>query len=227
VSSASEATRGPSADQLEPARPRARGWIHRVAFFVVIPLGIVLVVVAPTLGARIASAIYAISLAALFGVSSTFHLGTWSPSQRERWRRLDHGAIFVLIAGSYTPYCVLALEGAWAPAILAVVWVGAVAGIVLKAHRTDLHVISGFMYIGLGWTALVAFPQLVGALTTPELVLTVTSGLLYTGGAVVLATHRPNPWPRTFGYHEVWHACTVTAAASQYAAVLMMLLRAG
>jgi hemolysin III len=206
--------------------PRARGWIHRVAFLVAMPAGVVLLVLAPSVAARIAVAVYAASLLTVFWVSSTYHLGAWSAQEFSRWQRRDHAAIFLLIAGSYTPYCVLALEGSWQVWMLTAVWIGAGLGILVKLYRVDLHVLSGFMYLGLGWAAVIVFPQFARALGPAPVILTVVGGLLYSLGALVLATHRPRLFPRTFGYHEVWHAATVAAAACHYAAVLLMVMEA-
>ena len=206
--------------------PRARGWIHRVSFLVAVPGGLVLLVLAPSTAARVAVAIYAASLVTVFWVSSTYHLGVWSPEEFTRWQRRDHAAIFLLIAGSYTPYCVLALDGPWRVWMLAAVWVGAGLGILVKLYRVDLHVLSGFMYLGLGWAAVIVFPQLLRALGPAPIILTVVGGLLYSLGALVLATHRPKLFPRTFGYHEVWHAATAAAAACHYTAVLLMVIEA-
>lgn len=206
--------------------PRARGWIHRVSFFVAVPAGLVLLVLAPSTAARVAVAIYAASLVTVFWVSSTYHLGVWSPEECTRWQRRDHAAIFLLIAGSYTPYCVLALDGPWRVWLLAAVWVGAGLGILVKLYRVDLHVLSGFMYLGLGWAAVIAFPRFLDALGPAPVILTVVGGLLYSLGALVLAMHRPKLFPRTFGYHEVWHAATAAAAACHYTAVLLMMIEA-
>jgi hemolysin III len=205
-------------------RPRARGWIHRVAFLASVPAGLVLVVIAPTWGARLAVAVYVLTLITLFWVSSTYHLGSWSAEEFARWQRRDHAAIFLLIAGTYTPYCVLVLEGAWRPWMLGAIWVGAALGIIVKLHRVDLNVLSGFMYLGLGWAALVAFPQFVGALSPAALILTVVGGLLYSLGALALALNRPKLFPQTFSYHEVWHAATAGAAACHYVVVLLILI---
>jgi hemolysin III len=130
----------------------------------------------------------------------------------------------VLIAGTYTPFCLLVLHGAAAIVVLAIVWSGAAIGIATKLYRVDLHVLSGCLYLGLGWVAVIVFPALVRDLSTTELVLMVAGGLLYSGGALVLARHQPNPWPRTFGYHEIWHAATIGGATCLYAAVLSILL---
>lgn len=209
-----------------PAHPRARGWIHRVSFLVAVPAGLVLVAMAPTAAALLAVAVYAAALVTVFWVSSTYHRGSWSPEEFTRWQRRDHAAIFLLIAGSYTPYCVLALEGPWRVWMLIAVWIGAGLGILVKLYRVDLHVLSGFMYLGLGWAAVIAFPQFVRALGPVPLILTVVGGVLYSLGALVLATHRPRLFPRTFGYHELWHAATAAAAACHYVAVLLMVIDA-
>ena len=205
-----------------------RGRIHQAAFFAAIPAGIVLVLLAPTLRARAATLVFALALVAQFGVSAAYHVGEWGEAATTRMRRLDHSTIFILIAGSYTPLCLLVLHGATGLAVLSVVWAGAALGIGTKLYRVDLHVLSGFMYIGLGWVAAVTFPSLVRALDPWNVVLLVTGGVLYTVGALVLATHWPSPWPRTFGYHEVWHVMTVLAAACHFIVILrvVLLLRA-
>ena len=211
---------GPLSDEVLP--PRARGWIHRVSFLVAVPAGAVLIVLAPAWGTRLAVTLYALTLVTVFWVSSTYHRGTWSAEEFARWQRRDHAAIFLLIAGSYTPFCVVALDGAWRVWMLVAVWIGAVLGIVMKLYRVDLHVLSGFMYLGLGWAAVIVFPQFVRALGPAPLVLIVMGGLLYSIGALALATHRPKLFPRTFGYHELWHAATAAAAACHYVAVLLI-----
>jgi hemolysin III len=190
------------------------------------PAGLVLLVIAPTWGARIAVAVYSLTLATVFWVSSTYHRGSWSVEEFAGWQRRDHAAIFLLIAGSYTPYCVLALDGAWRWWSLAAIWFGAVLGILMKLHRVDLHVLSGVMYLGLGWAGVILFPRFMQVLSPVALTLTVVGGLLYSMGALVLALHRPKLFPRTFGYHELWHAATAGAAACHYVAVLLILMDA-
>ena len=190
------------------------------------PAGAFLIAVAPTAVARIAVAVYAVSLVTLFWVSSTYHRGSWSDSDRARWQRRDHAAIFLLIAGTYTPFCLLALDGPRRIWLLGGVWIGAAAGILVKLYRVDLHVLSGIMYLGLGWVGIFAFPQFLRELGPAAAILTVAGGVLYSAGALVLATHRPKLFPRTFGYHETWHAATSAAATCHYLAVLMMLARA-
>jgi hemolysin III len=208
----------------ERPKPRLRGRLHEVAFFVSLPAGLVLVLWASGSKAVVAAAIYWLALSSQFGVSAAYHLGMWSEVGRERIRTLDHATIFVLIAGTYTPFCLLVLHGAAAIAVLVIVWTGAALGIAMKVYRVDLHVVSGFLYLGLGWVAVIVFPALVRELSTNELALMIAGGLLYSAGALVLALHRPNPWPRTFGYHEIWHAATIGAAACLYTAILSVFL---
>ena len=206
-------------------KPRMRGRLHQGAFLASIPAGLVLVALAPTGRARLAAAIYALTLIGLFGVSASYHLGAWSEGVYVRMRRLDHSMIFVLIAGTYTPFCMLVLTGALGTATLIAAWAGAAVGIATKLYRVDLHVLSGFMYIGLGWIAVISLPALVRGLDGPETMLLILGGLLYSFGALVLATNRPNPWPQTFGYHEVWHSITIAAAVCHFVCIVLIVLQ--
>jgi hemolysin III len=208
----------------ELPNPLLRGRLHQVAFFAAIPAGLVLVFLAPGRKGVIGAIIYWAALLTQFGVSAAYHLGNRGERGRAWMRTLDHATIFVLIAGTYTPFCLLVLHGMQGVVVLAIVWAGAAVGIAMKVYRTDLHVLSGFLYLGLGWVAVVVFPALVRDLSTTELVLLVLGGLFYSAGALVLALHRPNPWPRTFGYHEVWHVATIGAAACLYTAILLVFL---
>jgi hemolysin III len=209
-----------------PVRPLLRGRIHQVAFFVAIPAGFLLVVLAPTLRARVGALVFSLSMLAQFGVSASYHVGRWNEAQRHRMQVLDHSAIFVLIAGTYTPFCLLVLHGSTATTMLAVVWTGAAAGIGTKLYRVDLHVLSGFLYLGLGWVAVVTLPSIVRALDGSSTVLLLAGGMLYSLGALVLALHRPDPWPRAFGYHEIWHSMTVAAVTCHFVVILRVLLAA-
>jgi hemolysin III len=214
----------PMPESAPPVKPLLRGWIHLVAFFVSIPAGVVLVFLAQSAAARAAAAIYALSLTALFGASAAYHRVRWSPKASRRMKRLDHSMIFVLIAGSYTPISILVLHGAWSVVILSIAWAGAVLGIALKLARIDgLHLVTGFLYIGLGWLATIALPQLVRGMTVAQLVLLVTGGLLYTAGAIVFASKRPDPSPAIFGFHEVWHSFMVAAAACHFTMIALVL----
>ncbi len=210
------------------AKPRLRGWFHEVAFFVSVPAGVALVLLAESGPARAAAVLYALSLSAAFGSSAAYHRVGWSTGALRRMKRLDHSMIFVLIAGSYTPVSILVLDGAWSVVMLSVVWAGAAAGIALKLARIDgLHVTTGILYMGLGWLALVALPQLVRGMTRSQIALMVLGGALYTAGAIVFATKRPDPRPATFGFHEVWHAFMVAAAACHFAMIVLLLRGAG
>lgn len=204
-------------------KPRLRGRLHQVAFFVSIPAGIALVALARGAEARVGAAIFAASLTALYGVSAAYHRGQWSARALMVMRRLDHCMIFVLIAGSYTPVVLLALRPSWGISLLVVSWVGAAVGVVITVLRLERWPAVGFtMYLVLGWLAILAGPQLAASLSGVELTLLAVGGLLYTVGAITLATHRPNPSPAVFGYHEIWHTFVVSASASHFALVLLL-----
>ena len=208
---------------VEPPKPIWRGRIHQVAFFLSIPAGITLVVLADGWLATLATAIYAVSLTAVFGASAAYHRGNWSPKALRRMKRLDHSMIFILIAGSYTPIALLVLNQPWNVAILSMAWVGATIGVTLKlAHIDGFRILTSTLYIVLGWIAIIAFPQMVKGMDPLELVLAVAGGLLYTAGAIVFATHRPDPKPTVFGYHEVWHSFMTAAAACHFAMILLL-----
>jgi hemolysin III len=211
----------------EPPKPRLRGRIHQVASFVTLPLAVVLLVAARGVAQRLSVAIYGLTLVNMFSTSAIYHRRTWSEPARRRIQALDHSAIYLLIAGTYTPLSVVALHGWIRPALLAAVWAGAAGMIVLKqAFPGRFPALSGAMYIILGWAAVLAGPQFVRALPTAALVLVVLGGLLYTVGAVVLNRRRPDPNPMVFGYHEVWHVFMTSAAACHYAAILVTVLAA-
>jgi len=209
------------------AKPRMRGRLHQIAFFCSVPAGVALVVLAGTGKARFAAAVFALSLAGVFGASAAYHRVPWSEIARRRMKRLDHSMIFVLIAGTYTPFCLLAMHGAWGIALLVAVWGGAITGIVLKQVNVDgLHRLSGFLYITLGWIAVLALPQMFHGLSDTGFALVLAGGLLYTLGAIVFALKRPDPRPSIFGYHEIWHAFTAGASLCHYSAVLLVVLAA-
>lgn len=204
-------------------KPRWRGRLHQIAFFVAVPQGVALVASAAGWVARLAAAVYALSLAGLYGVSALYHRLKWTPKARLRMRRLDHSMIFVLIAGTYTPVCVLVLKGAWAIALLGIVWAGAVAGVLLKVLGMErTRKITGAMYIVLGWVAVVMAPAFVTRVPRPVLGLIVAGGVLYTLGAIGFFRKRPDPSPLVFGYHEVWHVAVVSAATCHYAAIALL-----
>ncbi len=205
------------------AKPRLRGRLHQLAFFVSIPAGITLVGLARGAEARLGAAIFAASITGLYGASALYHRGRWSERVRRVMRRVDHAMIFVLIAGTYTPVVLLALRPAWSATFLALAWAGAVVGIVVTVLRLERWPrVGGAMYIVLGWLAVLAAPQLVQSLTGIELALLVGGGVLYTVGAIILARKRPDPHPLVFGYHEVWHTFVVSANVSHFALVLLL-----
>lgn len=202
-------------------RPVLRGWLHLVCFFLAIPVAVVIVAAADTVSARVGASIYAVGLVALFGVSGFYHRVRWTPVWRRRMRNLDHTTIFVMTAGTYTPVCLVVLEGWMSVAMLAVAWTGAALGGVLAwSGGRRAGVVRSSLYIVLGWLVLLALPQLIGKLSAAELVLLVVGGVLFTVGAITLATRWPDPFPRFFGHHEVWHVFVVAAVVCHLAAIL-------
>ena len=210
-----------SSGTLNLRKPRLRGVSHQWAFYVSLAFGAALVVAAPAGQPRLAAAVYAVSVAALFGTSALYHRITWASQAARRWmRRLDHSMIFLLIAGTYTPFALLVLDGDLATVILVVVWAGALAGIFMKLVWIDApKTLVAILYLALGWVAVAAFPSMLDELGITGTALVVVGGLLYTAGALVYALQRPNPVPTVFGYHEVFHALVILAAALQYAVI--------
>jgi len=202
-------------------KPRLRGVFHQWACVCSVPLGLALVIAAGNAGARIALSVYAATLVALFGVSALYHRIDWRSLTTRRWmRRLDHSMIFMLIAGSYTPFAVLVLHGALALVILIAVWVAALIGVVFNLFCSDASSwLRAGLYITLGWLAVAAVPQLAAAIGLGGLSLLGLGGALYTVGAIVYAVRRPNPVPAVFGYHEIFHILVIAAAGLQYAVI--------
>ena len=202
-------------------KPRMRGVFHQWAFFVSLVLGLILVLAASGGRETTAACIYAASVAALLGTSAIYHRVNWSREGVRRWmRRLDHSMIFVLIAGTYTPFALLVLQGTLATVILIVVWSGALAGIILQLAWIDAPAwLSAAVYVALGWVAVAAFPGLIDGIGVVASLLLAAGGLLYTIGAVIWATKRPDPVPAVFGYHEIFHALVIAAASLQYAVI--------
>jgi hemolysin III len=201
-------------------RPRFRGVSHQYAFFASLITGAVLIFVAPTRKATTAAAIYAASVSGLFGASALYHRVTWRPATRRWMRRLDHSMIFVLIAGTYTPFALLVLHGTLATAVLGVVWGGAAAGVLLKLVWVDAPkwLMAG-IYLALGWVGVATMPQLLSRAGIGAVTLLFVGGALYSAGAIVYALRRPDPRPATFGYHEIFHVLVIAAAAAHYAAI--------
>jgi hemolysin III len=204
----------------ELPRPRFRGVSHQYAFFASLITGAVLVLVAPTRRATTAAAIYAASVSGLFGASALYHRITWRPATRRWMRRLDHSMIFVLIAGTYTPFGLLVLHGTLATVVLGIVWFGALAGVVMKLAWVDAPKwLMSVIYLALGWVGAAAIPQMLSRAGVGAVVLLAAGGLLYSAGAVVYALRRPDPRPKVFGYHEIFHVLVIAAAAAHYAAI--------
>lgn len=228
MSSLAPSTPGTDAAQA-PTRPRARGWIHLYSAFVAGVVGIALIVVAATtngFAAAVASTIYTLTIIGLFTISATYHLHTWvSPRARTWMKRADHSMIFLFIAGTYTPIAVLALPMPTRVWVLVIAWGGALLGVALKMLRPHAPRWLGVpIYLALGWVAVFVIPDLARA-GTAALVLILTGGLLYTIGAICYGTRRPNPWPGTFGYHEVFHGLVSLAAACHAVAIWLIVLR--
>ena len=210
-------------------KPRLRGVSHQWAFYISLVAGLALVIVAPSGRATVAAAIYAASVAALFGTSALYHRINWKTLGARRWmRRLDHSMIFVLIAGTYTPFALLVLDGTLAKVVLVGVWSGAAAGIAFTLIWPNAPKwLTAGTYVALGWFSIVAVPQITARAGAGALVLLGVGGVAYTLGAVVYARRRPDPRPATFGYHEIFHVLVVVAAAAHFTAVAAFALPAG
>lgn len=204
-------------------RPRWRGRIHAYAFWVAIPAGAWLLDLADAPRAQFGATLFAVSLVAVYGVSAAYHLLAHSEQAQRIMRRLDHSMIFVLIAGTYTPVCLLALPRQWSVPLLAAVWALTVFGIATKVWGTDwIMRASNALYPILGWLAIIALPGLLRYISGPTMALMLLGGLLYTIGALVFLFRRPDPFPETFGYHEIWHSFTVLAGMSHFAMVALI-----
>ena len=207
-------------------RPSWRGRIHGVAVAVTIPAGIVLTLVTPSGLPRIAVLVYVLSLLALFSTSASYHLLTRSQRAQRTMRQLDHAMVYVLIAGTYTPVCLLALPREIGVPFLIAIWLAAALGITLKitwrAHKT-----SGAMYLVIGWAALIILPWSYRMAGFTSLLLFALGGIVYTVGAILFYLQRPQLKPLVFGFHEVWHVFTVVAVALQFAGVGVLIARVG
>ena len=200
--------------------PRLRGLSHAWTFWIAIAAAIPLVLLAPSGTARLAALVYGLGLCAMFGASGLYHRWRGDPRWKPLLRRIDHSTIFVFIAASYTPVGVLVLEPPMQAVVLASVWGGALAGVAFSLCWIDApRALVAGCYIAVGWVAVVAMPQLADRLGAAPVVLLGVGGLLYSLGALAYALKRPNPWPRTFGFHEVFHALVIAAAVVHYVAI--------
>jgi hemolysin III len=209
-------------------KPKLRGVSHQYAFFVSLGCGVALILAASDGRARLAACIYALAVSALLGTSALYHRVTWRPRARRWMRRLDHSMIFMLIAGTYTPVALLALKGSLATTILIVLWAGALGGVIFKLLWIDAPkwLFAG-IYVALGLVSAAVFGELPGAIGWLGVAGLAAGGLLYVVGAIVYASGRPNPWPKVFGYHEIFHALVIVAAGLQYAVIAFAVLPHG
>jgi hemolysin III len=205
-------------------KPRLRGWLHLATAPATLAAGVVLVALSPTATTRLGSAVYAVCSVMLFTVSAVYHRGRWSPRVNGVLQRFDHANIFLLIAGTYTPFGLLLLRGTDRIVMLSVIWSGAVMGMAFRVLWLGApRWLYTPIYIGLGWAAVFFLPQFAAGshrlgvgLGAVVLSLIALGGALYTLGGVVYGFKRPDPWPRWFGFHEVFHTCTILAFVTHY-----------
>jgi hemolysin III len=218
-----------TAEAIERVKPRLRGVSHQWAFFCALIAGAILVWAAPDGRATLAAAIYAGSLVALLGTSALYHRVNWRrPAARQWMRRLDHSMIFLLIAGTVTPFALLVLEGPWATALLVAVWVGAAAGIVVELIWVAAPKwVAVIVYLAVGWIGALGFPAIAVEAGLGAAALIAAGGVMYTAGAIVYARQSPDPRPATFGYHEIFHLLVIAAAMTHFAAVAIYAVPAG
>ncbi len=204
-----------------------RGWLHAYAFFVSLVCGIVLCAVAagrPGWAPLVSCLVYSLTVCGLFGTSALYHRRVWSERGYQIMRRMDHSMIFMFIAGTYTPFCILLLGTRHATIMLALVWSGALGGVAVKLIWPHApRWVSAPLYLALGWVAVAMLPQILREGGVTALVLIAIGGAIYSVGAVCYALRRPNPWPTVFGHHEFFHACTLVAAACHHIAIYFAL----
>lgn len=204
------------------AKPRARGWIHLIATPLVLMAAMFAITVPETFTQRLSVAVFGVCSVVLFGSSAVYHRGTWSGRVSAVLRRLDHSNIFLLIAGTYTPLAVLLLPINQSQVLLAVIWVAAIAGILLRQLWSSaprwLYVL---LYVALGWVAVWYLPDFYTASGGWVIAFIVLGGLFYTLGAVIYALKKPNWFPYSFGFHEIFHVCTVIAWTCHYVAIFL------
>ena len=208
-------------------KPRLRGRLHQYASFVAVVGGIVLSSIAlsrPGVAPFLSCIIYSATVCGLFGISALYHRREWTERGYQIMRRLDHSMIFIFIAGTYTPFCVLLLSPGKATVFLSLIWAGALGGVALKSIWPHLpRWIGAPLYLALGWAAVAIMPEVLSRGGVADLVLLATGGVIYSAGAVFYALRRPNPWPTVFGHHEFFHACTLVAAICHHVAIYLAL----
>jgi len=211
-----------------PVKPRLRGVSHQYAFFISVGCGVGLILAASGGRARLAASIYAVAVSALLGTSALYHRVTWRPNARRWMRRLDHSMIFVLIAGTYTPVALLALKGTLSSTILIVLWAGALGGVIFKLVWIDAPKwLFASVYVALGLVTAAVLGELPATIGWLGVAGLAGGGLLYLLGAVIYTSGRPNPWPKVFGYHEVFHVLVLAAAALHYAVIAFAVVPRG
>ncbi len=207
-------------------KPRLRGHLHQWALATFVVAGIVLIVLARDSRARLAATIYAVAVCLLYGTSALYHRLDWKPTAKAVMKRLDHSMILVLIAGTYTPFALILLSGTTSTVILTIVWSGALLGITMRMAWISAPrwaVIPPYLLVG--WIAVFILPELLHAGGVAVFVMIAGGGLIYSFGAIVYATRWPDPWPKTFGYHEVFHLMTILAGVMMYIAVSFTVYR--
>lgn len=218
------------AESVAEVKPKLRGWIHLATAPLALAGGIVLVILSPDATTRWGSALFSLSALVLFTVSAVYHTGSWSPRVWAFLRRFDHANIFVLIAGSYTPLTLILLEGTQRTVLLSTIWASALLGVLFRVFWTDApRWLYTPIYMAMGWVAVFFLPdfasgaaeRLGGSLGTAVMALIATGGALYTLGGVVYGFRRPDPWPRWFGFHEVFHTFTILAFVTHYVGISM------
>jgi hemolysin III len=210
-----------------PLKPRMRGRLHQYAFFVAVVCGVVLCSIAaerPGVAPLVSSAVYSLTVCGLFGTSALYHRRRWSNRGYQIMRRMDHSMIFIFIAGTYTPFCVLLLPESTATVFLSLIWAGALGGVALKMIWPHLpRWVGAPLYLALGWAAVAILPDIRDNGSATILALLAVGGLAYSVGAFFYALRRPNPWPTVFGHHEFFHACTLIAALAHHIAIYFAL----
>jgi hemolysin III len=208
-------------------KPKLRGWLHAGTFPLALAAGIVLIALAPTATGQATAAIYTVTAALLFGTSALYHRGTWSPKVNLFLKRFDHSNIFLIIAGTYTPFAALLLPGHRAQVLLIAVWGAAVGGIFFRVFWvTAPRWLYTPIYVALGWAAVFYIPDFLQRGGPALLTLILVGGILYTVGGLIYGLKKPDPSPRWFGFHEIFHACTVAAFIVHYIAVSFAVYRA-
>jgi hemolysin III len=205
-------------------KPKLRGLFHELGFYAALGLGAALVLTADPGRSRVSAVVFASCVAACFGASALYHRPTWRPDVRTRLARVDHAGIYLLIAGTYTPFGLIVMSPGWAVPVLSIVWGGALAAILIKVAWVQAPKwVAAAIGLALGWSGVAAFSELL-AVPLPGLTLVVAGGLFYTAGAIVYVRRAPDPIPHAFGYHEVFHVLTLAAAGCHFAAIAFFVL---